>query len=404
MIIRDSTIKEKWIANWFEEIKPWEGEQANAERFVWLSCYGMPLNAWAFPTFKEIGNKWGQFLQVDESTLNCSSYVCAKILIATNQIHKVEGCLDLIVDKLKYSISVIEEDSLRFIKHSFFDISSELAMKKYGSNEEDDDREAKKDEVEIIADVESKYGAQDILCNDDVEISKDNLIVANEPTLLVNKAAKVVESMSSSLGIGKSIVGSEIVADSMGEIPKDSQPLALNSDSLQTKEASIMNVLNKKDSRYVADSDTEECIEERNKDLEDPTCNLTGRYEAEEPNIDLVEANKNPINAAVKGVQGKRNRKNINEILGFSKVNTGNKGKKNKKCVVLRSAVAKAALSASISSEGINNRNRILLNEAQAIWTVDKIMGLSYDGDENEVISKIAEMEALNKQRAICQS
>ncbi|KAH7852968.1 hypothetical protein Vadar_031578 [Vaccinium darrowii] len=38
-----------------------------------------------------------------------------------------------------------------------------------------------------------------------------------------------------------------------------------------------MNVLNKKDSRYVADSDTEECIEEGNKDLENPTCNLTGR-------------------------------------------------------------------------------------------------------------------------------
>lgn len=87
--------------------------------------------------------------------------------------------------------------------------------------------------------------------------------------------------------------------------------------------------------------------------------------------------------------------------MGFSKVNTGNKGKKNKKCVVLRSAIATAALSASISSKGISNRNKILLNEAQAIWTVDKI---NYDGDENEVISKIAEMEALNEMRANCQS
>ena len=63
--------------------------------------------------------------------------------------------------------------------------------------------------------------------------------------------------------------------------------------------------------------------------------------------------------------------------------------------------MASAALSASISSRDINNRNRILLDEAQAIWEVDKLFGLSYDGDENEVISKIAELEALNKARVV---
>lgn len=38
--------------------------------------------------------------------------------------------------------------------------------------------------------------------------------------------------------------------------------------------------------------------------------------------------------------------------------------------MVFRSAMAVAAL--SVSSEGINNRNRSLLNEAQAGWTVAK--------------------------------
>lgn len=52
--------------------------------------------------------------------------------------------------------------------------------------------------------------------------------------------------------------------------------------------------------------------------------------------------------------------------------------------MVLRSEIVDAALSASISSEGKNNRNR-LLSEAQAIWEVNKIMGLGYAGDENEV-------------------
>lgn len=53
MNLRDSIIKKRWISNWFEEIKPGNGEQAKEERFVWLSCFGMPLNAWSVPMMKE---------------------------------------------------------------------------------------------------------------------------------------------------------------------------------------------------------------------------------------------------------------------------------------------------------------------------------------------------------------
>ena len=76
----------------------------------------------------------------------------------------------------------------------------------------------------------------------------------------------------------------------------------------------------------------------------------------------LLDANQIPIQATIKGAKGKRNRKSINEILGYNRVNTGEiKGKRNKKkCVVLRAAVASAALSASISSRDINNRNKIV--------------------------------------------
>lgn len=70
--------------------------------------------------------------------------------------------------------------------------------------------------------------------------------------------------------------------------------------------------------------------------------------------------------------------------------------------MVLRSTVAAAALSASISSEGFVNRNRILLNQAQTIWEINKAFGIGYHGDEAEVISKIADMEAQNMDRAAC--
>lgn len=97
--------------------------------------------------------------------------------------------------------------------------------------------------------------------------------------------------------------------------------------------------------------------------------------------------------------KGKRKQKSIEEILGLSKTNGVKRGGKRgkQKCVVFRSAVAAAAL--SVSSEGINNRNRILLNEAQAVWTVTKIMGEDYMGNDEEVISKIMVMEEQDEDR-----
>ncbi|KAI8543397.1 hypothetical protein RHMOL_Rhmol08G0214300 [Rhododendron molle] len=103
-----------------------------------------------------------------------------------------------------------------------------------------------------------------------------------------------------------------------------------------------------------------------------------------------------PIKAAINGVRGKKKRKTIDDILGLTKVNSlNNKSRNNKpKCAIYWSAVAALALSAFISSNGVSNRNRIILDEAQAIWTYNKIMGLGYDGEEDEVISKFADMVA----------
>lgn len=58
---RDKIIKERWVINWLKEIKPWNGEQANKERFVWISCHGMPLSTWSMQTFKDVGSIWGDF-------------------------------------------------------------------------------------------------------------------------------------------------------------------------------------------------------------------------------------------------------------------------------------------------------------------------------------------------------
>lgn len=85
----------------------------------------------------------------------------------------------------------------------------------------------------------------------------------------------------------------------------------------------------------------------------------------------------------------KKKLKSVEEILRIPKGCKKGKGgrRKKQKCVVFRSAIAAAAL--SIFSDGINYRNRIILNESQAAWTVTKIVGTDYLGNDEEFISKI---------------
>lgn len=83
--------------------------------------------------------------------------------------------------------------------------------------------------------------------------------------------------------------------------------------------------------------------------------------------------------------KSKRKQKTVEELIGIPKSKKG--GKNKRKCVVFRSAIVAAAL--SVSSDGIRNRNRILLNEEEVAWTISKIIGEDYLGNDEEVISKI---------------
>ena len=58
---------------------------------------------------------------------------------------------------------------------------------------------------------------------------------------------------------------------------------------------------------------------------------------------------------------------------------------------MVRSAIAAATL--SISSEGIKNRNRIILNEAEAARSISKIISEDFMGNDEEVLSKFMALE-----------
>ncbi|KAG5565558.1 hypothetical protein RHGRI_001461 [Rhododendron griersonianum] len=224
--------------------------------------------------------------------------------------------------------------------------------------------------------------------------------------------------LSSSSGIETSVRGSGKVRGSMGEGAEINALHSINlapltiiglNQILLLPRTSLSNLVENYDSgvansiSWVANSVNENpaptsIFSER----KDEGKNADGRLDQNVVNLTDDEPILAPLKAAINGVKGKKKRKSIYDILGFTKVNSlNNKGRKNKqKCEVFRSAVAAVALSASISSGGIVNRNRIILNEAQAIWECNKIMGMGYDGDEDEVVNRFADMKAQDLDKA----
>lgn len=73
---------------------------------------------WSIPTFKLIGDSFGNFIQVDEKTLREESFVRGRILISTEKIHKIMGTIELVILEKRYNVRVEEDESFRFVKSS----------------------------------------------------------------------------------------------------------------------------------------------------------------------------------------------------------------------------------------------------------------------------------------------
>lgn len=86
-------------------------EPMRLERFVWLSCQGMPLNTWNAKVFKQIGEIWGSFVMLDEDTLKDKVFMKGKMLIATELVSKIDKWIKLEVQGVVYDVKILQESS-----------------------------------------------------------------------------------------------------------------------------------------------------------------------------------------------------------------------------------------------------------------------------------------------------
>lgn len=455
-----------WLSNWFSEVKQWSPNlKFENKRIVWLSCYGVPLHLWNVDTFFSIGNSWGVSITLDDDTSNGESFSVGKVQVLTGTFAAINQKIELIHNGISYPVRVVEEQGVGNVFMKAYCVCRGHPIRRTEEEVSASDSKIQVDEGAQLdskeeEDVEAIEGQHRDLCSlqHNVVDKQRKLNIGNKSQ--VSKLSAEVQ-LSDAVGAfneenSNGTPGLEsMVEDSLGPLITDRRiqedfnsgsskhvaqnieaqegegtnwivqdsgleesiigPVTIGSnDELRASQLEGINLqvdLRPKEMRRIIRNETmDRCSNSQDSEYNVAIHNVVGPpFNPNEPNVegqnlDLVEDNHVPIQAAIKGIKGKKKRKNIDEILGLTKINMGNqKGGRNKnKCAVYRSASAAVAL--SVSTEGIANRNRILLNEAQAVWALDNLFGNDYAGSEEEVISKIIQMEVQDEERAAMQA
>ncbi|KAK8674567.1 hypothetical protein V6N13_032676 [Hibiscus sabdariffa] len=92
----------------FQEVTPWSEKVSYSERATWLEIRGLPLHCWNCVTLKKIAALWGSFEALgenDKHTMDCEK---VRVLIATNQVSRIEEIIDVEVGDSVFQVSVRE--------------------------------------------------------------------------------------------------------------------------------------------------------------------------------------------------------------------------------------------------------------------------------------------------------
>ncbi|KAH7837218.1 hypothetical protein Vadar_011178 [Vaccinium darrowii] len=312
---RLAAIRNSLMTNWFSFFKPWNGEVAGISRLIWLNCRGMPLSVWNARTFKSIGALWGDFITLDGTTLKEESYEVGRLLIATDCNHKIDEWINITVKGRNHKVRVWEEDCNEIFcdstirdwvqKQQLMSLipqstttyhdkeKDKVWMKKLNSgtaiNLPSDPNNGSKDGPSRIVEVEGIKALmapliiselpdkQDKLVNqrvvgtnlEDIQEEGEESNVGETPDLgLINQAC------GPSLEIQTSEKATENVVDSMGDFQKDSQPQTMNSNDLESQDASLLNGSYKDDSRVVANSVEDSYVDEEEKEEDSIICDV----------------------------------------------------------------------------------------------------------------------------------
>ncbi|GLT97602.1 hypothetical protein SLE2022_151590 [Rubroshorea leprosula] len=121
-----------WLGQWFEEIQPWSPELVAHERFVWIRCQGVPLNAWRCDFFEKMGSSWGKFICLDDNTSNKKRFDITRFLISTPITDSISISRQIKVNGILHNIMFKEEE----FTNGFFSLKQDF-LPSFSSGSED---------------------------------------------------------------------------------------------------------------------------------------------------------------------------------------------------------------------------------------------------------------------------
>ncbi|GKV46923.1 hypothetical protein SLEP1_g53881 [Rubroshorea leprosula] len=140
-----------WLGQWFEEIGPWSPSMVARERFTWIKCQGMPLNAWNHDNFMTVACLFGKFISLDDSTSKKRRFDVARLLISTPLMEFISKTVTIKIKGILYKIRIMEEEST----NSLFRLKSDCAF-----SEKDDSKENESWSLGSDSDYKQEMGCQ----------------------------------------------------------------------------------------------------------------------------------------------------------------------------------------------------------------------------------------------------
>ncbi|XP_058765713.1 uncharacterized protein LOC131639233 [Vicia villosa] len=98
-----------WWQQWFKSLKPWQENDVDMERVMWIRIYGVPCHAWCSEFFESVANKLGSFVCLDENTMTGNSMDIARCLVRVNATFILPEIVQIVIDGKSFVLNLRED-------------------------------------------------------------------------------------------------------------------------------------------------------------------------------------------------------------------------------------------------------------------------------------------------------
>ena len=103
---KKAMVESKWLDQWFVSIQDVNDQTSALWRETWLNIYGVPLSAWSYENFYNIGCIFGRVISVNYNNLDR-----AQVLIISDCMFEINGKISLEIDDMEFPVFVSEYKS-----------------------------------------------------------------------------------------------------------------------------------------------------------------------------------------------------------------------------------------------------------------------------------------------------